>query len=309
MADPNRMASMRPRHPMSRRTFLRSVGAVALSGTSTASYGWGVESHHLVVENVPLPLPNLAPRWQGKRIVQLTDLHANGRDSASLFRRAFAMAAACKPEFIAVTGDWVNDNLDHMDDIFQGLSQVPRDIPIIGTLGNHDYGYKRKEGTIDRALCAMLKAQGVRMLRNELWQPFTGPGELCIAGLEDYWVHRCDPATLNAVPEDAASLVLSHNPDSYDILAEQRWDAVLCGHTHGGQVRLPGIGALKVPVTHTEWSAGLYLPDGPKTNRLMYVSRGVGHWFRMRLFCPPEVTCLTLECPAPPRPHSLPPLP
>jgi predicted MPP superfamily phosphohydrolase len=277
---------------MSRRTFFRITGTAAATFAATASYGYGVEAHRLVTEHVQLPLPGLAPRWIGKRIVQLTDLHVNGADSPALVGRAFAMALDCKPEMIVVTGDWVNDTLEHFADVRGALALVPPEIPVVGILGNHDYGYHKYWRAIDVELCALLKEEGVRVLRNELWQPFAGPGELCFAGLEDYWCQRCDPAVLAAAPKDAPLLVLSHNPDSFDVMAPYRWDAVLCGHTHGGQVRIPGIGALKVPVAHSEWSAGLYHPDGAA--RIMYVSRGVGHWFRIRLFCPPEVTCLTL---------------
>ena len=290
-----RVASMRPRRMMSRRGFFQMMGGIAAAGAGTGSYAYAVEAHRLVLEQVELPLPGLAKRWEGQLIVQLTDLHVNGADSPRLLSRAVAMAVGCKPAMIMVTGDWVNDSLEHVEDIRQALAQVPKDVEVVGILGNHDYGYQKHWGAIDDDLCEILRGLGVRVLRNELWQPFAGAGELCIAGLEDYWCHRFRPQVLARAPRDAAVLVLSHNPDSYDDMAEYRWDAVLCGHTHGGQVRIPGYGAIKVPVAHTEWAAGMFTPDGPGTRRLMYVSRGVGHWFRVRLFCPPEVTCFTLR--------------
>ncbi len=136
---------------------------------------------------------------------------------------------------------------------------------------------------------------GVRMLRNDVYAPATGPGDLCFAGLEDYWSDRAQPDILRAAPADASVIVLAHNPDAYESIEHFRWHLMLSGHTHGGQVCVPGWGPLILPVDHRERAAGLFHLDASQPERALYVTRGVGHILRVRLFCPPEVTCITLE--------------
>ena len=89
-------------------------------------------------------------------------------------------------------------------------------------------------------------------------------------------------------PGDA--IVLSHNPDTKDFLGFYPWDLLLCGHTHGGQVVLPLLGAPFAPVRDKRFLAGLYRWD----NRWIHITRGVGNVHGLRFNCPPEVSLITL---------------
>ncbi|MEL6779211.1 MAG: metallophosphoesterase, partial [Cyanobacteria bacterium J06597_16] len=160
-----------------------------------------------------------------------------------------------------------------------------------------------------------LEQADISVLWNEIATPM---GEdFPIVGFADYWSQEFDPAVLDRLSPDVARLVLSHNPDTAENLAEWRVDLQLSGHTHGGQVYIPGFGSgplvwrrlrQRVPrpirnsipflsdkcfhtVRHWEWGQGLHQING----NWLYVNRGLGTYYPGRFFCPPELTVLTLE--------------
>ena len=196
--------------------------------------------------------------------------------------------------YLVITGDFVDTDLTDLDRMCDVLAAVSKQVEVLGCTGNHDYWLGN---AFANEVCGALSKAGVNMLRNSNYQPRAGAGELCFSGFEDYW-YRFNQTHIARTPQDASIIVLSHNPDSYDDLAMWRWHLMLCGHTHGGQVRIPGIGPLILPVHHRERDAGLFHLDPAQPHRALYVSRGVGHLLRVRLFCPPEVTCFTLRNPA-----------
>jgi predicted MPP superfamily phosphohydrolase len=116
---------------------------------------------------------------------------------------------------------------------------------------------------------------------------------LRLTGLADIW---SEPLNLASAfpPGDSdgaeARLLLSHNPDSKDFLKFKPWDLMLCGHTHGGQVVLPWLGAPWAPVRDKRFLAGMYAWD----NRWIHITRGVGNVHGFRFNCPPEVSLITL---------------
>jgi predicted MPP superfamily phosphohydrolase len=89
---------------------------------------------------------------------------------------------------------------------------------------------------------------------------------------------------------EATRILLSHNPDTKEFLKFHPWDLLLCGHTHGGQVVLPGLGAPWTPVRDKRFIAGMYSWD----NRWIHITRGVGNVHGLRFNCPPEVSLVTL---------------
>jgi len=275
----------------SRRRLLKMLGGTLLSGGGVYAYGAAVEANRLVVEHVAVTVPGLAKSRQGQRFVQLTDFHA-GRTSIKLIEKSLAMALALKPEALLITGDFVDNKYVDMKEICGLLREAARHVAIIGCTGNHDFAH----GNLAFAdhVCANLAAANVRVLRNDAWQPTAGAGELCFVGVEDLWSGRLDAAALKMAPPDASVILLNHNPDGYENVADERWHVMLSGHTHGGQVCVPGIGPLILPVQHRERAQGLFHLNKEFPQRALYVSRGVGYLLQVRLFCPPEVTCITL---------------
>jgi len=274
---------------MTRRGFFKKLGVACAMGGATYAYGAGVEVHHLVTEQVAVRVPGLSPARHRTRLVQLSDFHV-GRTSMNFIEHAFATALALKPDYLVLTGDFIDSPHSDIGEICNVIARFAAMVPTLGCTGNHDYS--NNHALADHVSNA-LSAAGVTMLRNDVYQPMAGAGELCFIGLDDLW-YNLDPAAFRKVPADASVIVLSHNPDSYDDIAAARWHLMLSGHTHGGQVCIPGIGPLVLPVKHRERAAGLFHLDASKPDRTLYVSRGVGHLLGFRLFCPPEVTCITL---------------
>jgi predicted MPP superfamily phosphohydrolase len=111
------------------------------------------------------------------------------------------------------------------------------------------------------------------------------------AGVPDLWSREVNGDLAFAdVRADDPAILLAHNPDTKDVLADRPWDLMLSGHTHGGQVVLPVVGARFVPVRDKRFIAGLKQWNG----RQVYVTRGVGNIDGVRVNCRPEVTALDL---------------
>jgi len=283
----------RGRGRFSRRRFLQACSGMFLAGGGTVAYGSTAGVSNLEVEHVTARIPTLAPRWHGRRIVLLSDLH-HGRTDLGLIVHSLEMAAALKPDFLVITGDFVDNKYADVDSLVRALKPFTSSIETLGCTGNHDYG---RNPDYARALCERLEGAGVRMLRNAFqmaWER-SGPGELCFAGVDDLWNEEFDPRVLARVPADAAVVLLCHNPDCWDLVSGFHVDVMLSGHTHGGQVCVPFVGPLILPVENRSRYAGAYHPDMEHPHRMLYITRGVGHLVKIRLFCPPEVTCITLQ--------------
>ncbi|HEY9738044.1 MAG TPA: metallophosphoesterase [Trichocoleus sp.] len=266
----------------------------------------------LTVERVTVPIRDL-PNWlDGCRIVQLSDFHFDGlRLSPWLLKAVKQKTQELSPDLIALTGDFVTDDPLPIFDLADHLKDLPSQYGIVAALGNHDNLSLKGRQTITKALTAT----GVTVLWNDIAYPF-GP-EFPVVGLADFWSREFTPEeTLAALSPHTPRLVLSHNPDSAERLQQWRVDLQLSGHTHGGQIALPGIGPLPrltqqtrvslvrkatrlIPkfrrkcarvVRHWEWAAGLYRVG----DSWLYVNRGLGTYPPGRLFCPPELTVITL---------------
>jgi predicted MPP superfamily phosphohydrolase len=258
-------------------------------------WGVGVEPKSIQTTFVDMPIGGLPRRWDGMRVAVLADLHASRVVAAGTIRHAFELAARLDPQVVTVVGDWVSDSNEYIGDLEAAVTAVPRRIPLIGTLGNHDYVWEHTPAALSQELTSRLTAAGVRMLRDEVYFP-GGPGDgLAFLGLEDLIRGRIDSNAFAKVPAGAKTVVLAHNPDCADTLAQRPWDVMVSGHTHGGQVVIPGLRPFHLPVKNTARYAGLYRLDQDQPGRLLYVNRGIGSYFHVRVNCPPEVTCLTLR--------------
>jgi hypothetical protein len=133
-----------------------------------------------------------------------------------------------------------------------------------------------------------LREAGVTVLSNDRFRLARSGGRLDVAGFGDLWSDTFEP---QAVPVETTTIALSHNPDTAPALVGRGVHLVLSGHTHGGQVWIPGIGAPILPVRHREFVAGQY----PVGDGQLYVNRGLGWLWRVRMFTRPEVTVLRLR--------------
>ncbi|CCQ91196.1 Metallophosphoesterase [Nitrospina gracilis 3/211] len=291
--------------PIPRRSFLKGMlGVFAVSG---AGVGHGYAStwkSNIRLERVEVTIRNLPPAFRGFTIGLLSDLHSSPIVSKDHLQSAAELLMTARPDMIALTGDFIGHTfrfpgepyhefepryVANIVDAFSGL-KAPHGI--YGVLGNHDF-WSGPEAvlTLEKEFA---QGFGVKWLRNRNVKVERGSEAIVLAGVDDYWQDSCSPGdALKGSPEDAVRILLSHNPEVNEILYDwQRIDLILSGHTHGGQIKLPFIGApFQAGVRKRKYMEGL-ARDG---HRQTYVTRGVGHLVvPIRLLCPPEVTLITL---------------
>jgi predicted MPP superfamily phosphohydrolase len=275
----------------------RIARAAALGAAALGAYAFLVEPQWLQTTRTRIHLRHLPAELEGLRIALLTDLHVGGGTPVALVRRACALAMQEAPHLIALTGDFAADDADGFSDVLRALSGLHAPLGVYAVPGNHDYivgidAWHRQVGG----------AAGITDLTNRAVVKEVDGARLCIAGVDDF--SKGTPRLDALPPPDQRdfTVLLAHDPDQaersrrgYDQL-----DLVLSGHTHGGQVRLPWIGALQNPAQREDlYEEGLR--RRPWTQ--VYVSRGVGTvHLPVRFLCRPEVAILELtRAPRPPR--------
>lgn len=246
------------------------------------------QARRLSVTYPTIRLRNLPPEWDGLRIAHLSDLHAGGLVSLAFLRKAIRKANAARPDIIVLTGDFVDDPSLIGPELIEILKGLHAPEGCFAVLGNHDYDVDAA------AVCSALLAAGMRILTNSYQILQRQEARLCLAGVDDLW-H--DPASaesiLQGVPPAVPRILLSHNPDyAQTIPRRRRVDLMLCGHTHGGQIKLPLLPPPIARIRHRKYVAGLrQAPACP-----VYTSRGIGvSGLAVRFNCPPELPIITLR--------------
>lgn len=257
-------------------------------------YAFGVEPNWLerTVTRVKLPCRNLT---SGVRILHLSDFHASPVVPFSLIEKSVGLGLEAKPDVICLTGDFVTDAAPFdQAEYVRILRRLSSAAPLFASLGNHDGGAwgVKTGGLKDTSMVrGLLKAGGIPLLHNRSEVLCVRDQFVRFAGVGDLWSRGVDGNLAFAdVPADHPAILLAHNPDTKDLLADQPWDLMLSGHTHGGQVVLPLLGERFVPIRDKRFIAGLK----PWNGRQVYVTRGVGNIDGVRVNCRPEVTVLDL---------------
>lgn len=220
------------------------------------------------------------PRWgaDGFRVAQISDVHLVDDAQLESAREAVLLAVQSKPDLFVCTGDFLNfdreDCLDRIGPAFEALSELA--CPCVAVLGNHDY----RSGAA-RKLADRLAETRLRLLVNSV----ADVQGVRVVGLDD--AHHGAP-DFSLGGGAASELVLVHEPDFADEL--KATGLVLSGHSHGGEVCLPGGRPLYTPRGSRKYKTGFY-DDGPTP---VYVNRGTATLGPGRVFCPPEVAVLTL---------------
>jgi predicted MPP superfamily phosphohydrolase len=267
--------------------------AAAGVGAAAAAYAFLVEPRWLQRTHTRLHFQGLPPALEGLRVALLTDLHASRSTPTGLIRRAVDATLDARPDMIAITGDIAADGRS-LERALDQLARLHAPLGVYIVPGNHDYKDvgigKWRRAVTQRTQLSVVTTRA----RTVGGRAHGAEAHLCVAGVDD--LAEGDP-NLEMLQEGGPrdfTILLAHNPDQ----AEQarrgidRVDLVLSGHTHGGQVRLPGVGALVNSAEHDDlYEAGVRRRAWTQ----VYTSRGVGTVrLRVRFLTRPEVAVLTL---------------
>ena len=276
-----------------RRQFAIGGGLGVLSAlglTGRACYeAYAVNPFTPLLERVELPVPRGHEALAGLKIGFVADTHVGPHITPDDILRANALLAVEVPDLVLLGGDYLSQSSRYADPAAAALADLVRAAPLGGyaVLGNHDARSDRV-----KHITAALEDRSIRVLRNAAIAVDTGRGTLWIAGVDDAISAKAEPERVFAsIPARAAVLALWHEPDYAERTAALGAFAQLSGHSHGGQVRLPGVGALVLPRGGQRFVMGLNHANGMP----IYTSRGVGVFLPpLRYNCPPEVTLVTL---------------
>ena len=194
------------------------------------------------------------------------------------------------PDIIAITGDYITRGKVNWiaDILIEPLAKLSAPDGVVSVLGNHDHW------TNPGAVREILQTANVQELANDSLILERVSGKLAICGVDDVWEHKADldPILASLPNDDTPAILLAHEPDFADQSAETgRFALQLSGHSHGGQIRLPFIGAIQLPYLGEKYSMGQY----QVRDMIQYTNRGVGMIPpTVRMGCPPEITVFTL---------------
>jgi predicted MPP superfamily phosphohydrolase len=278
-----------PKFRQERRGFIRAAGA-AFVGVPFAAMAFGilVQRKDIRLREVDVPIPDLPKDLQGLRIVQLSDIHLSPFLMEEELARAVDIANGVRAHLALVTGDLITSHGDPLDACLRQLARLRAEAGTLGCLGNHEI-YARVEDEATRKGARL----GIQFLRQQSRRLRFGSAALNITGVDHQRVggNYLSGAERWIVP-DATNVLLSHNPDVFEVAARQGWDLTIAGHTHGGQVTVEILHQqLSAARFYTPYVYGLYRQGRSS----IWVTRGIGTvGLPARIGAPPEVALLRL---------------
>ncbi len=240
-----------------------------------------------VVRNITLEFADLPSAFDGFCILHLADLHIDGVDG--LTEALVGVLNGLRPDLCVMTGDYRFEDEGSCEDVYPHMRSIVSSISakhgVFGILGNHDTS----------EIAFALEEMGVRMLVNEAIEIHQANASVWLAGIDDPFGYQCDdlPGTLSTIPRSAFKILLAHTPELYADASARAVRVYLCGHTHAGQIRFPGVGSIRNNA-HCPRAYGY----GHWTHREMhgYTSAGIGcSSLPVRYNCPPEVVMIELR--------------
>ena len=270
---------------ISRRAVLKAFAGAGTAAIGVPSgYGYIHERHALDITRTALSVASLPPALAGLRIGLITDVHRSRWVSHEDVTRAVRALMDERPDLIVLGGDYVTwGDRHYVGASAEALDPLSAPFGVFGILGNHDD---------DHDMPAALIARGVQMLKDARTTVIIKGEAVDFVGIR-FWTRR--EADVAAILRGATGfpILLAHDPRRLLEAAALKIPLVLSGHTHGGQVVLPGLGVSVAPKLATfPVIAGI----GRRDRTTMFVSRGVGTvYVPVRINCPPEVAVLTLQ--------------
>jgi hypothetical protein len=243
-------------------------------------------AERIQIRHIDIILRELPASFDGFTILQISDLHVDMNEAA--MHRLVELLPSLAYDLCVLTGDYRGKTFGPFEATIEGMARVCAHLPgpVYGVLGNHD--------TI--RMVPALEQLGIRMLLNEAEALVRGGQRIHLAGIDDAHYYRVDniEKAASRIPSDEFSILLSHTPEIYRQAAHSDFDLLLSGHTHGGQICLPGA----IPITldsalPRRMGSGMWKYH----DMVGYTSVGVGSSVApVRINCPPEITLHRLRC-------------
>jgi predicted MPP superfamily phosphohydrolase len=281
-----------------RRQFLYTGAAAAIGAAALGTDGY-FESYRLQLRKLEIPLRRLPHQFDGFTIVQLSDFHYEEEFSALPIRRSVEMVNSLRPDLVVFTGDFVTAPMFRFgrhaalvaaNAVFPCaavLSGIKAPMGSFAILGNHD-AYSNP------ALVASgLRSHSIHLLKNSCVPIEREGARFWLAGIDDALEGQPDlGAAIGKIPAGEPIILLAHEPDFADEAALTPVDLQLSGHSHGGQIWIPGLGAPWLPPLARNYPRGFYKIE----NMILYTNVGIGTIRApIRINCVPEVTHITLR--------------
>jgi uncharacterized protein len=283
-------------HGRVRRNLMTMALAAGGAVAATALYASVVEPRLVQRTRTRLHFQSLPEALEGLRIALLTDLHASPNTPAHLISRVVRLTNEARPDMIAIAGDLAEDEAS-LEAVLDVLADLEAPLGVFVVPGNHDYrdvGIERWHDAVARRSNLIDLTNRCRLVRVRRQRRTDEVAQLCIAGVDDLAHGRPRLDFLPPAEQRDFTLLLAHHPDQAERArrAMDSVDLVLSGHTHGGQVRLPFLGAVVNSAENPElYEAGVR--RRPWTQ--VYTSRGIGTTkLPIRFLALPEIALLTL---------------
>ena len=272
---------------MNRRIFIKRICKTITAPLLLASYSVFIERILVQINHYQISVPALPKVFTGFKLAHLTDLHLGPMVSVEFIKNIVKKTNQLKADAIACTGDFVNavNSKKEINRVWPILLHLSARYGVFSVLGNHDHWsdtkvsleWLKRSGHNCRHKCRTINKEQSRIL---------------IGGTGDLWEDTLDiDQTFSNSNKGDCRILLTHNPDAVDTHFKTPIALTLAGHTHGGQIRVPFYGPLKLPVKNKHYTSGLIQTKKTK----LFISRGIG-WsiYPVRFNCYPEIAVLTL---------------
>lgn len=238
----------------------------------------------LTVSEAQVSLRNMGGSG-GVRVLVISDIHGGPFIDCDVLRQTFERLLTLRPELILLPGDFATVSVHEVEQIAPALEILDAPLGVYGVLGNHDYYVEDSQRVVE-----ILEASGIELLQNRSTEVETRGASFLLGGVDDLLNGRPDFAAALARRRNGVPTVLmSHNPDVFPEAVRRRVSLVVSGHTHGGQIRIPGLSVL-VRMSRFSLDEGRFAVEDSE----LIVSRGLGvTGLPLRYACPPEALLLT----------------
>lgn len=265
------------------------LGSVLAFSSGAGVYSTFVEPHWLELKKVAVRLPRLPSSFNGFTILQLSDMHHGKYVPMSYLEECLKRASKIKPDAVALTGDFVSQRASDVFPCMEIIKTLKAKHGVFAIPGNHDYWTN-----ISTVRNSFIKAD-IPFFINQHTVIRRGGEKILFGGLDDLWGgHPNFYKTFPSRTENAAKILMMHNPDLFEASIPFPVDFIMAGHTHGGQVSLPLFGPPVVPSNFGSKYASGFFKNALSS---MYVNRGLGVIFPpIRFRVRPEITLFTLTC-------------